>query len=459
MSEQESFISQKDLPLYIPQRCLITTAAHIEAGMENREATFDLYVRELPEHRNYLIFAGLEDIVNYLINLRFTEEQVLWLKGYFPFSQKILDYFRDFRFTGDLSAMKEGTIFFPNEPVIRITAPIVEAQLIEMYLINTAFLQTILASKISRFIKAAEGKEVAIGYNRTYGTDAAMKAVRIQMILGVTCSLPSWHYKHASTSTFSAGTFHYLISAFDREIDAFRAYLKHMKGKGYVLVDTYHSVKGIRNYITAAKEFEKEGLKVTGIQLDSGDLLDLSRKARRLFDKAGLTHAKIFAMSNLDEYKVEKLVKAKAPIDVYAGTTNIINPLDAPVIEVVYKLSEMQKGNKVLPKMKTSTKKISLPGRKQVFRNFNGSNYINDTIGLEDENISGEKLLRPIIQNGKLVSELPNLEGIRKYYQSQLPKFKENIFHLNQKIIYPVKISPRLKELVQQTRKEIRKNM
>lgn len=448
------FIYPEDLSLFTSGSRFSLASVFLKEGMKDKLATFDLLVREMPPSRNFLVFAGLEQITKYLQNLKFTLPQLSWLKKQFDFSNDEMNYFRKFRFTGDMWAMPEGTIFFPNEPIVRITAPIIEAQLIEMFLINAVYLQTVLASKIARFVIAAHGKQVGIGFNRSYGTDAAMKSARINEIFGNSNSLAIYHNKN-NTQAFGAGTFHYLIMAFDKEIDAFRAYLKHMKGRGYVLVDTYNSINGIKNFITVAKELKRENIKTTGIQLDSGDLCSLSIAARKMLDQAGLNDVKIFAMSNLDEWKVAELEKQGAPIDIYAGVTNLLTPSDAPTIELVYKLSEVGTADKIVPKIKTSTQKLSLPGRKQVYRIKKQNKYSRDVICLEEEKIEGQPLLQPIILSGKTVSEPPPLNKIKKRFYLEKGKFAPKLFSLTEGCHYPVLLSKGLKKLRDAVKKEI----
>ncbi len=452
------FIGKEDLSLFTSGTRFTIASVFFEAGLEDTEATFDLYVRELPATRNYFLFAGLEHVVDYLRNLRFSGSQLAWMKKSFAFSKRELDYFRSFRFTGDVWAMPEGTVFFPGEPIIRVSAPIVQAQLIEMYLLNAVYLQTILASKMARLVRAASGKQVITGYNRSYGTDAAMKSCRINDILGIPSALSIYHMKQG-THVFSASTYHYLIKAFPSERAAFRAYLKRMRGRGFVLVDTYDSIRGIKNFIAVAKELERDNIRSVGIQLDSGDLYALSVTARDALDAAGLSHVNIFAMSNLDEFKVAALEKRRVPIDVYAGTTGILTPTDAPTMELVYKLSEMRKGRKVVPKMKTSTRKLSLPGRKQVFRVSKRGRYSYDVIGLEGECVAGgKKLLQPIIKNGTLVKKLPTIKSIGAHYRRESKKFDAELFDVNRRVRYPVKISPALRDLTNKTKRDIRKH-
>lgn len=452
------FIAKEDLSLFTSGTRLALAPVFFEANLQATQATFDLYVRELPPTRSYFLFAGLEHVVDFLRNFHFTDSQLAWMKKSFKLGKREMDYFKSFRFTGDIWAMPEGTVFFPGETIIRVSAPIIEAQIIEPYLINAVYLQTILASKIARFARSAAGKEVIIGYNRSYGTDAAMKSCRIAEMLDVGTGISVYHFKRQS-HVFSASTYHYVIKAFDNERDAFRAYLKRMRGQGFVLVDTYDTIQGIKNFIVVAKEMEKQGIKPVGIQLDSGDLYKLSVQARAMLDKAGLGYAKIFAMSNLDEFKVAALEKRKAPIDVYAGITGILTPADAPTMELVYKLSEMRKGKHIVPKMKTALRKVSLPGRKQVYRVSENGQYHHDIIGLENERVpNSKKLLVPIFKNGKVVRPSPDIKAIGAYYRQEQKKFNPNLFNVNRRFRYPVKISQPLQELAKKTRQDIRKH-
>ena len=449
------FISREDLPLFTSGSRFSLGLVFLREGMKDDLATFDLFVRGFPPSRNFLVFGGLEHVVNYLQNLELSNEQLNWLAQQFHFSPEEMEYFRNFKFTGDVWAMPEGTIFFPNEPIIRITAPLIEAQIIEMFLINAIYLQTALASKIARFVVAANGKSTALGFNRSYGTDAAMKATRWSKVFGAKTSLAIYDYKNTDNPPFAVGTFHYLIMAFDSELEAFRKYLAFTKGAGYVLVDTYNSIQGIKNFIKAAKELESEGIKATGIQLDSGDLYELSMQARKMLNEAELTQAKIFAMSNLDEWKVADLEKRGAPIDVYAGVTGLLTPSDAPTLELVYKLSEVKKGEVVLPKMKTSTQKISLPGRKQVYRILKDGKYSGDIITTEQEDVVGEKLLTQVMRQGEVVYSFPTLEEIGKYFYMQKGKFDSKIFDVNSKFDYSVTVSDELRRLAEKTKEEI----
>ena len=356
--------SQEDLSLFNTGSRYALTSLIYKNNLQDSVATFDLYIRELPNTRNYFIAMGLEEVVDYIKNLRFSDKQVSWLEKAFKLSPDMVKYYKNFKFTGDVWAIPDGKIFFPNEPIIRVTAPIIEASFLEHFFINNTFTQVSLASKFSRFQDAADGAPTLIGYNRCYGIDTALKADRIKSILGIGGNSALYNYKN-DCAPFSIGTYHYLIMLFDSEPEAFKAYMKHTNGEGLILIDTYNSKEGIKNFIIAAKEIESSGGKAKGIQLDSGDLLSLSKFARKQLDNAGLNYVKIQAMSNLDEWKLSELRRKNAPIDIYAGTTELLTPRDAPILEVVYKLSEIQKGDTIYPKMKTATNNQEMKRQKK----------------------------------------------------------------------------------------------
>ncbi len=222
------FITKKDLILFTSGTRFTLGSIYLQEGFENVIANFDLFVREMPKKRNYLVFAGLEHVLDFLLNLKFTNAQLQWLKKTYDLPKKTMDYYKKFKFTGDVYAMPEGSMFFANEPLIRIVAPIIEAQMIEIYLTNTVFLQTILASKFSRFVNAAKGKNTVFGFNRSYGMDVAMKMDRVGKIVGVGEPVMAMtNFRQPKIRAYSYGTFHHFISAYDTEIDAFRAHFKY----------------------------------------------------------------------------------------------------------------------------------------------------------------------------------------------------------------------------------------
>ena len=453
------YVNKKDFPMFNALSRLIMGAVYLKEKMDKHWATFDLFIREMPPVRNYFVFAGLEHIIDYLLNFKFTSEHLSYFKKTCQFEPRILNYYKNFKFTGELYAMPEGTIFFPNEPILRITAPIIEASIVECFLLNQVMLQVMIASKISRIMTACQDKTLAVTFTRAHGIDASMKGMRCAYIVGVDnlpMALASMKYDFEPETGVTP---HYFVTSFPDEISAFRSYTKHFPDRGLVMVDTYNTIQGVKNAIIVAKELEKTGQKFRGIALDSGDLLKLSIKARKMLDKAGLNYVQIIGMGNLDEYKIDKLVKQGAKIDMYAGVTEMLTSCDYPKLEVVYKLSEIcdDKGCWI-PKMKLAKNKISLPGRKQVYRIKKKGCYQKDIIGLADEKIpNSQKLLLPIIRNGKLVYRLPSLEKIRKFYFSEKQKFASNLFDIYKEFDYPVKISSKLQELVNKTRKQILK--
>jgi nicotinate phosphoribosyltransferase len=439
-TSEEMFISNKDLPLYIPQRCILTTAAHIAEGMHEREATFDLYIRELPKNRNYLVFVGLEDVIKYLLNLKFSEDDVQWLKRQFRLSEDVLNYFRNFKFTGSVYAMKEETMCFPNQPLIRITAPIGQLQIIESFLFNTVGFQTMIASKISRIVHAAKPAAAGVGENRAHGLEAGLKAIRAGYIVGTSSSPLMLSFKRYGLPAVGGIATHFFVTSFPTEIEAFRSYLK-TDHNGSVMVDTYNFEKGLQNIAKVAKELEKEGRRLKWISIDSGDLVERWKKARKFFDENGLSYVGITAISNLDEYKIKELIEKGTNYQFYGAATEVVTSSDCPKIEIVYKLAEIKEGNEWKPKAKFSPGKISYGGRKQVFRQSFNEKFIRDIIGLEGEDIKGERLLEPFIIEGKLMHNLPELKEIRMHTLGQYEKFDEKLFDISKNVSYSVSIS------------------
>jgi nicotinate phosphoribosyltransferase len=445
-SQEEAFVSNKDLSLYVPQRCLLTTAAHIEADMHKDEATFDLYVREFPKNRSYLIFVGLEDVINYLLNFKFSESDLDLIKKQFNLSEKVMDYLRNFKFSGDVFAMKEGTIFFPNEPIIRITAPLAQLQIIESFLFNTVGFQSLIASKVSRLVNAAKPFAVGIGESRAHGLEAGLKAIRAGYIVGTNSSPLLLSFKRYGLPSVGGIATHFFITSFPSEKEAFKAYLR-TDPEGSVMVDTYDFEQGVKTLIEVAKEIEKEGRKVKWITIDSGDLLERYLLARGMLDSAGLNYIGITAVSNLDEFKIKELVSKGANYNLFGAATEIVTSADCPKIEIVYKLAEIKKNGEWKPKAKFSPGKLSYPGRKQVFRVIKNGLFVKDIIGLDSET-HGKKLLVPVIIKGDLIESLPSLKQIREYTQGQYEQFPKGLFNIDSFFNYPIEISEKIKQMV-----------
>ncbi|SNR78347.1 nicotinate phosphoribosyltransferase [Desulfurobacterium atlanticum] len=424
---------------------LTMMCAYLDNGRKER-ASFELFTRVLPEKRNYLIYAGLEDVVKYLEEFRFTKDDVDYLHSLKLFPDWFLDFLKEFKFTGNLYSMKEGTPFFPHEPVLRLEAPIYEAQLFETAILNMTHISTLVASKAARVYSVSRGKILSdFSLRRTHGKDAGMKAARSTYIAGF-----------SSTSNVLAGKVygipvvgtvaHSFIMSFETEEKAFRAYLKTFPDRAVLLVDTYDTVKGVEKAIEVAKDLLKGGYTLKGVRLDSGDILTLSRLTREMLDKNGFRETKIIVSGGVDEYKVDELLSKGAPVDIFGVGTKVGTSSDSPFVDFVYKLVEL--GEK--PVMKTSSGKKMYPGRKQVYR-FDGF----DKVTLFEEKSSGLPLLEPIFISGERVKKLPSLSEIKEYFLEEFTKLPEEIKNIYEKRIYRVEISDRLKALYEKTKEEI----
>ncbi|MEM1566100.1 MAG: nicotinate phosphoribosyltransferase [Candidatus Bathyarchaeia archaeon] len=420
-------------------------------------ATFDLFIRRLPPNRSYLLFAGLEQVLLFLEKMHFTEQHIEYLKG-LGFKDDFLEYLRDFRFGGDVWAIPEGTVVFPNEPLIRVTAPVIEGQLIETFLLNTVNLQTTIATKASRVVYAAKGRPVVeFGLRREHGTDAGMKVARASYIAG--CSgtsnvLAGMVYDIPVFGTMA----HSFVMFFSNELESFRAFARTFPDKATLLIDTFDSVKGALNAIKAAKELEKQGFRLRGVRIDSGDLVTISREVRRLLDENGLGYVQIFASGDLDEYRIEELLSKGAKIDAFGVGTKMGTSADRPYVDIIYKLCEKadEKGEFV-PIMKLSEGKATLPGRKQVFRFTDEKGFfVKDVIALEGEEVDGEPLLVKVMEKGRIIYDLPSLEEIRKRALDNLARLPDKYKRLRGAAKYPVRLSPKLRRLIKELSMKLR---
>lgn len=412
---------------------LTMAQAYLESGHAG-EAGFDLFVRKLPAERNYLIACGQSDAVDYLSELRFSDGDLEYMESLGKFSRTLLDWLADFRFTGEVRAVPEGTVVFQEEPILSVRAPIAEAQIVETWLLNQVHVQTVLASKASRIVNAAAGRPVLdFGLRRIHGADAGLKAARAYRVAGL-----------AGTSNVLAGrTYgvpvagtmaHSFIQSFDDELDAFRAFVRSFP-ETILLVDTYDTLEGVRLVIRLRDELGDE-FRVTGIRLDSGNLGKLAAEARKLLDEAGLEQVKIFASGGLDEYAIRDLLSGGAPIDGFGVGTAMGVSEDVPHLDVAYKLCSY--GGQ--PRMKLSTGKRSLPGFKQVYRQSGGDRFERDVIATEDESVDGEPLLETVMRNGERQGT-SDLEKARERSSGQLERLPEGLLGLDPATPYPVKLS------------------
>ncbi len=426
---------------------LTMCASYLDNGRDE-DATFDLFVRRLPENRGYLLVAGLEQVLLYLESVKFTDAHLAYLKK-LEFSHEFIEYLEDFEFSGDVWAMPEGSVAFPNEPLIRVTAPIIEAQLVETFLLNTVNLQTMIATKASRVVHAAQGKPVVeFGLRREHGIDAGMKVARASYIAGCQGTsnvLAGFTYDIPVFGTMA----HSFVMSYEDELEAFRAFAKTFPSKSTLLIDTYDDLVGAENAATVAKELETKGFKLGGVRLDSGDLTEISKKVRRLLDEKGLGHVSIFASGDLVEYRIEELLNKGAKIDAFGVGTRMGTSADRPYVDVIYKLCETQsEGGDFSPIMKLSEGKITLPGRKQVYRYQDAEgNYSRDVIALASEKLEAEPLLIPVMEEGKITYELPSLNEVRSATKASLYKLPDRYKKLTNPPTYPVELSEALEDL------------
>ena len=414
------------------------------------DAVFDLFVRRL-KRRNVLLACGLEQVLEYLETLSFSDEAIAYLADQGTFDDAFLDDLRTFSFTGDVYAVREGTPVFPEEPILEVVAPIGEAQLVETFLLNQITFQTGVASKAARVVEAAGPDRLVadFGMRRLHGTDAAMKGARAMYVAGVgaTSNVAAGQaYGIPITGTMA----HSYVEAHDEEMAAFRAFTRQYP-ETILLVDTYDTMRGVEKVVGLARELGDD-FRVRGIRLDSGDLADLAHRARRRLDEAGLTDVEIFASSSLDEDAIRDLLDRDAPIDGFGVGTRMGTMADQPYLDSAYKLC----GYDGEPRMKLSTDKSNLPGRKQVVRQFDEGVAIGDTICTWEEAMEpsgndsvpdGESLLECVMQNGErtVSGRVRPLDDIRAYAAAQIQRLPARIRDIDPaEPAYPVTLSSRL---------------
>ena len=422
---------------------LTMAAGYFEAGKADEKATFELAFRRLPPNRNYLLTAGLEQAVDYLLNLSFTGEEVEYLRGLPQFqnaSPGFFDYLRGFRFTGDLFAMPEGTPAFPGEPVLTLRAPVIEAQIPETWLLSGIGFQTMIATKAARVVEAAAGRAVIeFGTRRAHTPEAGVLGARAAYLggcAGTSNTLAGFRYGIPVMGTAA----HSWVMSFACEMEAFRK-LQRVLGESTVqLIDTYDPIEG-------ARHAAKLGLPLMGVRIDSGDFLANSRQVRAILDEAGLPDAQIMISGDLDEYRIRNLIAAGAPIDSFGVGTQLATSGDAPAMSATYKLVELDISGIKRFTAKYSEDKPSFPGAKQVFRAPH-----RDVIARSGECGQGEALLRPVILGGKLVEPLPSLDEARKLAAESVAGLSPSLRQLEVGEPWPVIHSRELRELTERTR-------
>ncbi len=421
---------------------LTMAAGYFVQGMADQRVTFELWMRRLPACRNYLVAAGLEQVVHYLQNLQFAEDQIDYLRHHPVFARVPAAWFdrlRTMRFDGDLWAMPEGTIAFAGEPLLRVTAPLMVAQIAETYLITTITMQTLVASKAARVVTAAQGRPVIdFGSRRAHGPQAGLLAARAACLAG--CAGTSNAEAARLLGVPAVGTqAHSWIMAYDDETEAFRRFADVFP-QATLLVDTYDTLQGVRHALAAGVPFQ-------AIRLDSGDLLALSRAARAILDAAGRRDIQIVASGDLNEHKIHDLLQAGAPIDVFGVGTELVTSRDEPTLGTVYKLVEQETTRGVVGRFKLATEKKTYPFAKQVYRQSDANGrFQDDVVARASEACAGQPLLVPVLKEGRLLQPLDSLETCRRRVQQQLAGLAEDLLALKAAPAYPVKISPRLEE-------------
>lgn len=446
-----TWVGADNVALFTDLYELTMAQAYVANGLATREATFSLFARTLPAQRNYLLACGLDSVLGYLESLQFTDDNIAYLRALKRFSPEFLDWLRGFRFTGDVVAVPEGTPVFAGVPMLEITAPLAEAQIVETFVMNQMHVQTVQASKAARVVAAAAGRTVVdFGARRMHGTDAAIKAARACAIAGVSGTsnvLAAQMYGLTPVGTMA----HSYVQAYGSELEALRTFARQYPGTT-LLVDTYDTLRGVRHAVEIAQELGPGA--VTAVRLDSGDLAVLSRGARAILDEAGLPRVEIFASGGLDEYAIADLMAKQAPINGFGVGTRMGVSEDAPSFDIVYKMTECAGQGR----LKRSTGKEVLPGRKQVFRDEYRGSSAGDTIARAEERLFGRALLQPVMSEGKrLLAGRVSLDTARAYAKVEIAKLPPPVRGLvPAQPPYPVMISPELTAYAKSVAAELR---
>lgn len=482
------FRDQRNLSMVMDFYELTMSQVYFQTGRKDQVVTFDMFYRRNPDEGGFAIFAGLEQLVGYIQNLAFSDEDIAYLRKQNKFSEAFLDYLRHFIFTGDIYAVKEGTPVFPNEPLIRVKAKIIEAQVIETALLLAINHQTMIATKANRVVRAAQGRAVMeFGARRAHNFDAANFGARAAYIAGVDATATTSagrDFNIPATGTMA----HSFVQSYDCEYDAFLAYAKIYPDSCTLLLDTYDTLRsGVVNAIKVAKEFLiPNGHRLSGVRIDSGDIAYLSKKIRKELDKAGLHDCKIVASNSFDEYIIKSLIEQGAKVDSFGVGENLICSKSTPVFGGVYKLSAICRDGVYIPKIKISdnVEKLTNPGFKDLYRIYDKEsgkaaadlicihgetmNENQDVTIYHPENIWKNKtfakgtftlreMLVPIFLNGKLVYDCPSLEDIRSYCEKELDTLWDEIFRFEYPQTYYVDLSKKLLDLKLEMLEDIRK--
>lgn len=428
---------------------LTMAAGYVQTGMDAR-ATFELFVRTLPPRRNYLVVAGLQQALDFLESVRFAATEIEYLRQHPAFRhvrQEFFQFLAGFRFAGDVWAMPEGAVAFPNQPLLRVTASIAEAQIVETFLLSSISFQMMIATKAARVVTAAAGRPVIeFGSRRAHGPESGVLAARAAYVGGCQGTSNVFAGEQFGIPTYGTQA-HSWIMAFEEESEAFRRFLDVFPDHATLLVDTYDVRAAVERIVAL-------GRKPRGVRLDSGDLAADSRWVRERLNRAGWNDVQVFASGDLEEDRIARLIAQGAQIDAFGVGTALATSADAPALGVIYKLVEVERGGEVRNAAKFSEAKITYPGRKQVFRTCTpDGRFARDTIALHDESLPGaEPLLVPVMRSGKRIGELPPLAQVRERCLQSLSRLPESVARLDACTSYPVEASGPLKALLENVR-------
>ena len=419
--------------------------AYFDHGL-TAPAVFELFVRRLPARRGFLMAAGLAQAVDFLEALHFTAEEIDYLERSGRFTSGFIDRLATFRFTGDVDALPEGTVFFPNEPIIRVVAPLPQAQLVETRLINLLHFETVVASKAARMVLAAPGKRlVDFGLRRAHGAEAGLLAARACYVAGFAGTATTLAGKEFGIPIFGTMA-HSFVQAHDDEPSAFANFARSRPDQVVLLIDTYDTERAAEKVVALAPALAAEGIRVRGVRIDSGDLAEHARKVRRILDAGGLRDVTIFASGGLDEDQLLDFTRQGAPIDAYGIGTSLVTSSDVPALDCAYKLQEYAG----VARRKRSEGKATWPGRKQVWRRRDAAGRIaGDTLTLEGDAQPGAPLLQPVMRGGRRIEALPSLDAIRARAAAELASLPEPLRRLEPAAV-PVEIAPALRALAEQ---------
>ncbi|MGZ8530423.1 MAG: nicotinate phosphoribosyltransferase [Candidatus Binatia bacterium] len=410
-------------------------------------AVFEFFVRKLPAQRNFLIAAGLEQALGFLENLSFTAEELNWLSNHGAFRPAFVNYLDQLRFTGDVHAMAEGTVFFANEPILRVTAPIMQAQLVESRLINLLHFQTLIASKAARSVLMAPAKLlVDFGLRRAHGAEAGLLAARASYLAGFAGSATVLAAPLYGIPIFGTMA-HSFVQAHDDESAAFEHFARSLPENVILLIDTYDTEAAAEKVVRLAPKLARDGIKIKGVRLDSGDLADHAFKVRRILDDGGLREATIFASGSVDEYVLARLLERDAPIDGYGIGTHMDTSADAPYLDCAYKLVEYAG----LARRKRSEGKVLWPGRKQVLRSYDSDGRMaGDVLTLAGDPLDGEALVEPVMRRGRRIAPPVPLNESRAHALRGLKSLPETLKKLEPAPAYPVRVAETILQLARQ---------